>query len=142
MRRSVAPLPGAGGKEGDSEAAAAAALARKRARQRLAEESGLIKALPGLYGQLGGSSAISAVVELALEKAQANWKVKRFVEGANVQQLVRGGWRAVGGWLAGGWRSFPARLPVLTRVRVPLPPPARQQGDFVAAAFGGPVPYT
>lgn len=93
----MAPLPGA--PKADTKAEAAA-LRKKQRGAGLLDEAGGIKAAPGgtLFAALGGSDAVTAIIEVALGKVQADWRVKRFLEGGDSKQMVGGFW--AGGGLA------------------------------------------
>lgn len=42
-----------------------------------------MQAVPaGLYQQLGGAATVSAILEAWCRKAQADWRVRRFLEGS------------------------------------------------------------
>lgn len=141
----VTPTP-FDGKDAEAEAAASkavAALAKKQEQSAgLGAEAGGIKAGSSLAA-LVGVDGCAAIIEGGLRRAQADWRVKRFLEGADASLMVRA---RVGVCLlalacaarrqaaASGCRCGPTSLHPPT-----LPACVFEQEAWLAAAFGGPL---
>lgn len=98
-----------------------------------------VQAVPaGLFQRLGGQDGLAAIFDSWLCKAQADWRVRRFLEGAQEDaaraQMVGSAMRvcckpdALCAWHGPGPTRRALLCPYL-------------QGQWLCAALGGPIPY-